>query len=171
MKYNIVLVDLDETLFDSSQRIQEATIDGVINWDIAMDSERVKYDLVIEGAVEAVNKIADMGFIVCYLTGRSHKCYHGTSIALRNAGFPIDIHPNEWLEMRKIDDLRPVEVIKGKVIERFMSHGDKLIVAAVDDDYSGTARDMYLSYDIAHFYDFSGALMQHLESVGMSIYL
>lgn len=159
MKYKIVLVDLDEIVFDSSQRIQKATINGVIDWDLALDNEMVKYDPVIEGAVEAVNQIADMGFQICYLTGRMCSCQDGTLKALNKAGFP-----DGWLEMRNYDDLRPVHVIKGKVIERFMSHGDKRIVAAVDDDYSGTARDMYISYEIPHFYDFD-SLIEHLERI------
>lgn len=156
MKYNIVLVDLDEIVFDSTERIQKATINGVIDWDVALDNEMVKYDPVIEGAVEAVNQITNMGFQVCYLTDRSKSCYFGTLMAINKAGFP-----DEWLEMRNYDDLRPVHVIKGKVIERFMSHGDKLIVAAIDDDYSGTARDMYLNYNIPHFYDFD-SLIEYL---------
>lgn len=159
MKYNIVLVDLDETLFDSTQRIQEATINGEIDWDLALDNLKVEQDPVMEGAVEAVNQIANMGFQICYLTGRMCSCYDGTVKALLNAGFP-----QGWLEMRKYDDLRSVDAVKGEVIERFLSHEDKLLVAAVDDDYSGTARDMYLSYDIAHFYEFSDSLMKHLAN-------
>ena len=170
MKYNIVLVDLDETLFDSTQRIQEATINGEINWDVAMDSERVKYDPVIEGAVKAVNKIADMGFIVCYLTGRSEKCYQGTLIALKNAGFPVHIHPYEWLEMRKIDDLRRSHVIKGEVIERFLSHSDKLLVAAMDDDFSGMSKEMYYSNNIPHFYEYEfDSLIKYLQDFDIDI--
>ncbi len=165
MKYNIVLVDLDETLFNSSRRMQAATLDGEIDWYRAFDNEMIKQDPVIEGAVEAVNKIADMGFKICYLTSRSAICYHATKDALNKADFP-----DGWLEMRKISDVRRSHVIKGEVIARLLSHCDDLIVGAIDDDFSGLSKEMYYSNNILHFYEYEfDSLIKYLQDFDIGI--
>ncbi|GAC1468033.1 MAG: hypothetical protein PVS3B3_30770 [Ktedonobacteraceae bacterium] len=66
----IAIVDLDGVVANSDARFAQATTDGKVNWNMALNGEYVHLDTLIEGAPEALIELEKQGFVVVFLTSR-----------------------------------------------------------------------------------------------------
>lgn len=156
----IVIVDLDGVCFDPIDRLNRCKdAEGNIDWERAFSNEEVAKDPVIEGAVKATRTIAKK-YRLLYLTGRATSCFTATYEALEKHNFGEDIilpgkhRPHFLIRMRKLDDIRPDDVIKKEQIEYRRKHGAEFL-AAIDDDYNGQLKPMYENLGIPHYYNFN----------------
>lgn len=147
----IIIVDIDGVCFSPTARLERCKdADGNIDWERAFNDDEVIQDPPIKGAKEATEKIVVGGFKIAYMTGRSQSCERGTFWSLEKNRFASCIQ----LYMRLKGDTREDYRVKTDMIVMHRLMGMDEFCAAVDDDWSGNLRPMYIDLGIPHFYTF-----------------
>jgi FMN phosphatase YigB (HAD superfamily) len=65
----LAIVDIDGVVCNSEERFARCTTDGKVNWNLALSSQYVHLDVVIPGAVEALEKL-ERRYTLVFLTNR-----------------------------------------------------------------------------------------------------
>lgn len=86
---NVVLVDLDGTLYNINHRLQRFEDTGKINWTVFEDPEQVKKDVVVEILVDIINGLAEDNAIII-TSGRKNKLCWITLENLKRDGVHYD---------------------------------------------------------------------------------
>lgn len=146
----MAVFDIDDTLFDTSQRTANAIRAGLAPstpytgdrkpseypkgrkafMDFFDSPKQFRIDPVISGALEYVRGLAQDGYTIAYLTGRNKRRYDATLEHLRETGFPIFRRQNG-------EQLLYMKPSKGKT----------------DKFKFDTMRDLQSEYDIHYFFD------------------
>lgn len=117
-----ILVDIDNTLADQSDREKESTIDGKLNWNSFENPALVALDKPIYQTIEMVKSMAK-DYQIVIVTARKEKLRATTEHWLKKYGVPY-----EGLFMRDNDDYRSDVVFKEDLYQKKLRSFDIFMV-------------------------------------------
>ncbi len=83
-----VIMDIDGTIADESDRRAKATENGKINWDEYFDPKRLSLDKPVKEARKVLNELSRMGVKIIYVSSRPESLRKATLEWLKKNGFP-----------------------------------------------------------------------------------
>lgn len=152
----IIFYDLDWTLADCRHRLItfegklwrpgiDEFSEGLIDWSIFNEPERMIEDTVFESALDVAQRLAGEGHSAVYVTSREHKTHRVCVEWLWKNGFPYGpVH------CCTPDGCEPV-FSKEDVLAAYRDDIEKLGAVMYDDDWSGELAPVTEKLGIRHF--------------------